>query len=81
VAIETAPRLLERERELGGLDDALSAARAGSGRIVLIEAAAGLGKTSLLAAAFEARRSASRSSPAGSACASMASREPTPPGT
>jgi DNA-binding CsgD family transcriptional regulator len=49
--IEGAARLLERERELGELSDAVRAAHAGSGRIVLIEAPAGLGKTSLLRAA------------------------------
>ena len=49
--IEGAARLLERERELGELSDAVRAARAGGGRIVLIEAPAGLGKTSLLRAA------------------------------
>ena len=49
--IEGAARLLERERELGELSDAVSAAHAGHGRIVLVEAPAGLGKTSLLRAA------------------------------
>ncbi len=49
--IEGAARLLERERELGELSDAVRAARAGGGRIVLIEAPAGIGKTSLLRAA------------------------------
>jgi DNA-binding CsgD family transcriptional regulator len=49
--IEGAARLLERERELGELADAVRAAHAGGGRIVLIEAPAGLGKTSLLRAA------------------------------
>jgi hypothetical protein len=52
--IEGAARLLERERELGELSDAVRAAQAGSGRIVLIEAPAGLGKTSLLRAAARA---------------------------
>jgi DNA-binding CsgD family transcriptional regulator len=51
VVIEGAARLLERERELGELSDAVSAAHAGHGRIVLVEAPAGLGKTSLLRAA------------------------------
>jgi len=45
--------LLERERELAELDGALAAARAGRGRLVVVEAAAGLGKTRLLAAARE----------------------------
>jgi DNA-binding CsgD family transcriptional regulator len=49
----TAATLLERERELHELDDALSAAQRGRGRVVLVEAPAGLGKTSLLAAASE----------------------------
>jgi DNA-binding CsgD family transcriptional regulator len=54
VVIEGSARLLERERELGELSDAVRAARAGHGRIVLIEAPAGLGKTSLLRAAARA---------------------------
>jgi DNA-binding CsgD family transcriptional regulator len=45
--------LLERERELRVLDEALGAAQEGRGGVVLIEAAPGLGKTSLLAAACE----------------------------
>jgi DNA-binding CsgD family transcriptional regulator len=51
VTIDGAARLLERERELGELSDAVRAAQAGQGRIVLVEAPAGLGKTSLLRAA------------------------------
>lgn len=46
--------LLERDRELGELADALSLAEHGQGRVVLVEAPAGLGKTSLLRAACEA---------------------------
>ncbi len=46
--------LLERERELGELDAALSESKVGTGRAVAIEAAAGLGKTSLLGEAREA---------------------------
>ncbi len=42
--------ILERERELRTLGDAAQAARAGSGRFVLIEGAAGSGKSALLAA-------------------------------
>jgi DNA-binding CsgD family transcriptional regulator len=42
------PGLLEREREVAQLDAAGEAARAGSGATVLIEAAAGMGKTRLL---------------------------------
>jgi DNA-binding CsgD family transcriptional regulator len=54
VAIETASTLLEREHELAGLADALDAAERGRGNVVLVEAPAGLGKTSLLRAAAEA---------------------------
>ncbi len=46
--------LLERERELAEIDDAVAGARSGSGRLVVIEAEAGLGKTRLLHAAREA---------------------------
>jgi DNA-binding CsgD family transcriptional regulator len=53
VAIESAATLLEREAELAELDDALGAAEAGRGNVVLLEAPAGLGKTSLLRAASE----------------------------
>jgi DNA-binding CsgD family transcriptional regulator len=51
VAIETTPTLLERDRELTALGDVLTGARQGRGRIVLVGAPAGLGKTSLLRAA------------------------------
>jgi DNA-binding CsgD family transcriptional regulator len=44
-------KLLERDLELTELGDALSQARQGRGQVVLIEAPAGLGKTSLLKAA------------------------------
>ena len=37
--------LLERDRELAELGEALASAREGSGRIALIEAPAGIGKT------------------------------------
>jgi predicted ATPase len=53
VAIETGPTLLERERELTELGAALIEARQGRGQVVLVEAPAGLGKTSLLRAASE----------------------------
>jgi DNA-binding CsgD family transcriptional regulator len=53
VEIEGAARLLEREQELGELSDAVRAAQRARGRIVLVEAAAGLGKTSLLRAAVQ----------------------------
>jgi hypothetical protein len=49
VLIRPGMRLLERERELGCARRALDSARGGSGSVVLVEAAAGLGKTSLLA--------------------------------
>jgi len=52
-AIETMATLLERERELAALDGALAQARGGRGRTVLVEAPAGLGKTSLLRAASQ----------------------------
>jgi len=51
-------RLLERERELAELDAAVAAACGGDGRLVVVEAAAGLGKTRLLGAAREAGRAA-----------------------
>ncbi len=54
MAIETATTLLERERELDALRRALALARAGRGQVVLVEAAAGLGKSSLVRAAGEA---------------------------
>jgi DNA-binding CsgD family transcriptional regulator len=50
--------LLERERELASLDAMVADARAGSGRLAVIEAAAGLGKTRLLQAAREAGQQA-----------------------
>jgi len=40
--------LLEREDQLTRLGDALAAAQAGEGRLVLVEAPAGMGKTALL---------------------------------
>src|SRR5215207_9038570 len=40
--------LVEREVELAELEELLAAARAGSGRLLLVESAAGLGKTRLL---------------------------------
>jgi DNA-binding CsgD family transcriptional regulator len=40
--------LLERDREIAALRDAVDAARASHGRIMLLEGAAGLGKTQLL---------------------------------
>ena len=54
MATPTAATLLERERELVEVDGALTAAARGHGQLVLVEAPAGLGKTSLLRAAAEA---------------------------
>src|SRR4029453_15100615 len=62
LTIEAGATLLERERELAALASALRDAERGRGRVVLVEAAAGLGKTSLLNAAGEA------ASEAGFAC-------------
>lgn len=45
--------ILEREADLGRLGDAIAAVRAGGGRLVIIEGAAGTGKSRLLAAAAE----------------------------
>src|SRR4029453_4109940 len=54
LTIEAGAMLLERERELAALANALREAERGRGGVVLGEAAAGLGKTSLLNAAGEA---------------------------
>ena len=43
------PALLERAEELAAVDAALAAANGGSGKLVVIEGLAGIGKTSLLA--------------------------------
>ena len=49
--------LLERAAEVAAIDDALAAARAGRGAMVLVEGPAGIGKTELLSAALiRARR-------------------------
>jgi DNA-binding CsgD family transcriptional regulator len=53
VAIDTATTLLERERELTELGKVLTEASQSRGQLVLVEAAAGLGKTSLLRVACE----------------------------
>jgi hypothetical protein len=50
--------LLERERELAELEAVVGEARCGTGRLVAIEAKAGLGKTRLLQVAREAGTSA-----------------------
>lgn len=49
-ALDEVP-LLEREAEFAVLDSLLGEARAGRGRVALIEGAAGIGKTRLLGAA------------------------------
>ena len=48
MAIPPQPALLERERELAQLEALLAEARAGTGRLLLVEGVAGLGKTRLL---------------------------------
>lgn len=48
--VDPADHLLERGQQLAGVLACADAARAGTGRLMLIEAAAGLGKTSLLGA-------------------------------
>ena len=53
MAIKSEATLFERERELAELSRVLDEVRAGNGRAVVIEAPAGLGKTTLLAAATE----------------------------
>ena len=51
-----AVALLDRDAELATLAAELNAARAGEGRVVVVEGPAGIGKTSLLAAAADAAR-------------------------
>src|SRR4051794_18534940 len=46
-------QLLERDQQLATVLAAADAARAGAGRLLLIEAAAGLGKTSVLTSACD----------------------------
>ena len=53
MAVGTQAGLLERGAELEELEAGLEAARAGAGRLVVIEGAAGIGKTRLLVAARE----------------------------
>ena len=53
VPTRSATTLLERERELTALGEALADASERRGRVVLIEAPAGLGKTSLVRAASD----------------------------
>jgi DNA-binding CsgD family transcriptional regulator len=53
VPIEAVTTLLEREHDLTELRNALTEAQQGRGRLIVVEAPAGLGKTSLLRAAFQ----------------------------
>lgn len=55
-AAGSAPALVDRERELACIDAALASAKAGTGTTLLIEGAAGIGKTALLCAARELAR-------------------------
>jgi predicted ATPase len=48
--------LLERDRELAAIDDALGEAAAGRGRLLLVEGPAGIGKTTLVKAAVALAR-------------------------
>src|SRR4051794_6249154 len=53
----SAPRpMIEREDELAEIDRCLRAAHAGSGAMLLVEGAAGIGKSTLLAAAIARAR-------------------------
>ncbi len=47
------PSILERERELSTIDTLLAQARAGEGRLVLVEGVPGIGKTALLSLTAE----------------------------
>src|SRR4051794_30837562 len=58
VAGAGAERLLEREREMAALEAELASARSGTGRLILLEGPAGIGKTTLLRAFAERGRSA-----------------------
>src|SRR5215203_5524078 len=53
MSARTKPVLLEREAELDELQTALQDARRGAGRLVVVEGAAGIGKTRLLESARE----------------------------
>lgn len=53
---QPATVLLEREHEVAALRQALDQARAGTGRLVIIEGEAGIGKTTLLRTTIEAAR-------------------------
>jgi predicted ATPase len=52
-ALPPQPALLEREAEIGTIQRLVAAARGGTGRLLLVEGHAGIGKTRLLG---EARR-------------------------
>jgi DNA-binding CsgD family transcriptional regulator len=52
-AVAPGPLLLERERELSRLSEALAHAVGGSGSLILVEGPAGIGKSGLLGAAGE----------------------------
>ena len=58
--LNTRTHLLEREAELEQIGDALRIAAAGTGRIVMIEGAPGIGKSSLLDEAAECSAEAER---------------------
>jgi predicted ATPase len=48
-----AGRLVERDRELSVLQDAMDAAQQGTGRVIMIEGPPGIGKSSLLGVSLE----------------------------
>ena len=52
------PLLLDRDAELGELGRRIAAARSGSGRVIVVEGPAGIGKSTLLAATARAARAA-----------------------
>jgi DNA-binding CsgD family transcriptional regulator len=54
MTVRTEVPLLEREAELAELEDAVEAACSGTGRLVVVEGPAGIGKTRLVRAAREA---------------------------
>ncbi|HEV2811912.1 MAG TPA: AAA family ATPase, partial [Solirubrobacteraceae bacterium] len=53
MTVRTEAPLLEREAEVAELEEAVAAARAGAGRLVVVEGPAGIGKTRLVRAARE----------------------------
>ncbi|HEX5200702.1 MAG TPA: AAA family ATPase [Actinoplanes sp.] len=52
------PELLDRQREIAALERQIRAVRAGSGRLIVVEGPAGIGKSSLLGAAVRKTRTA-----------------------